>query len=146
MNKLQYRAAVVCALTLLAGAAAGCDMQGETIGFRGGEVVSRDGRFALEIPRGALDHEVEIGIEEVDCDVAVVGTCYQVHPVGTAFLKPALATFEVGGMEASPDALALAVERDSDWNRLADRNVDLDDEIVTASAMYLSAFAVISIE
>lgn len=143
---MHHTASVVCALTLLAGAAAGCDAQGETVGFRGGTVVSEDGRFALEIPQGALDHEIEIVIDEVECDVALDGTCYEVHPLGTAFLKPARATYELGGMDMNPEAMALVVERESDWNKLADRNVDLEDEVVAASAMYLSAFAVVSIE
>lgn len=143
---MRHTASLICALTLLVGATAGCDTQGETVGFRGGTVVSEDGRFALEIPQGALDHEVEIVIDEIECDVAVDGICYEVHPLGTSFLKPVRATYELGGMNMNPEAMALVVERESDWNKLADRDVDLEDAVVAASAMYLSAFAVVSLE
>jgi hypothetical protein len=116
------------------------------VGPRGGVVVSDDGLFALEIPVGALDHEIEIEIEQVDCEVAAVGHCYDVHPQGTGFLKPARATFELGGMDMNPRSLALVVERDADWNKLADHGIDFEDEIIEASAMYLSNFAVVSVD
>src|SRR5689334_18354790 len=48
--------------------ATGCATQGgETVGTRGGTVISDDGRFSVEIRPGALEEDVDITIEEVDC-------------------------------------------------------------------------------
>jgi hypothetical protein len=46
---------------------------------------------------------------------------------------------------ASPDALVVVVERSEDWGVLADRDVDLEEETISASALYLSSFAVVAV-
>ena len=130
--------------------AAGCDLAGETIGPRGGVVVSEDGRFSVEIAAGALDRDVDITIEAVSCgetDGLALGPCYEVGPRGTAFLFPAKVTMELDAGEfdaVSADRLALSSRREQHWDLLADRKVDLDDGTVSASASYLSSFAVVS--
>lgn len=128
----------------------GCQqVDGETVGPRGGTVVSQDGRLSLEIDPGALAREVEITITPADCasmDVDAAGPCYHVGPVGTAFLFPALLTVELepGDVEsAGDDDLALSALREHDWNVLADRNYDPEHGMVAASATYLSSFAVV---
>jgi hypothetical protein len=140
----------VLALTLMTGGiAAGCDADGDTIGPRGGFVASDDGRFALEVPPGALDEDVSIEIETVDCEISATGHCYEVAPVGLGFRKPAVATFELGDMElddTTAQKLGLVVRRDRSWRPLADCQVDPDDEVLTASALFLSSFAVVSID
>lgn len=131
---------------------AGCDLAGETMGPRGGTVVSEDGRFSLEIAPGALDHDVEITIATVACgamDQTAVGACYEVGPRGTAFLFPAKVTFELDGDSLAgvrADHLALSGRREHGWDLLADRAVDLEDGTVSASALYLSSFALVAVE
>jgi hypothetical protein len=132
--------------------ASGCDLAGETMGPRGGTVVSEDGRFSLEIAAGALDHDVEITIEAVSCgamEQTAVGSCYEVGPRGTAFLFPAKVTFELDAdsvASVTADHLALSGRREHGWDLLADRAVDLEDGTVSASALYLSSFALVAVE
>jgi len=134
---------------LLGVVASGCETSGDTIGPRGGTVVSEDGRFALEIPAGALDDEVDITIDDVACgEPDAVGPCYAVGPRGTAFKLPATASYELGGMDlggVDPADLHLVVERDGSWNVLADLNVDFDGEVLEASALYLSSFGLVAV-
>jgi hypothetical protein len=127
----------------------GCEAASEeTVGPRGGTVVSDDGRFSLEIPEGALDTEVQIRIHAVECEPeTAVGPCYEVTPRGMGFHVPAVVTYELGGMKLDaldPHRLNVIAERDEGWNVLADRIVDLDDELLSASAMYLSSYAIVT--
>jgi hypothetical protein len=127
-----------------------CETPPEAIGPRGGVVVSDDGRFTLEIPPGALDHHVEISITAIECEPdGAIGPCYELAPRGVGFLFPATLTYELGGMELDAiDARQLGViaQRDEGWNVLADQVLDLDDEVLTASAMYLSSYAMIALQ
>lgn len=146
MARLTKMVFVACALT------AGCDSEGEQIGSRGGIVVSDDGRFEVEIAEGALDHTIDVTITTVTCgtmSARAVGPCYAVGPRGTAFLFPARVSVEldddtIAGVPA--DQLALSSRRDLSWDLLADRDVDLEDGTISASASYLSAFAVITVD
>lgn len=126
----------------------GCEADSEVIGPRGGTVVSDDGRFSLEIPPDALDREIAVRIHAVDCaPTTAVGPCYEVSPRGVGFHLPAVVTYELGGMELGaldPHRLNVVAERDEGWNILADQAVDLEDEIATASAMYLSSYAIVA--
>lgn len=126
----------------------GCDSASEdAIGPEGGVVVSRDGRFTLDIPEGALDEAVDITIEEVeDLPEDALGPAYRVLPLGTVFNAPVhvLYAYEATGMDVDPDEISLVVERGHhDWSVLADRHVFEDEGIVSASALYLSTFCVI---
>lgn len=133
-------------LTLLA--LSGCESGGDTIGPRGGTIVSEDGRFSVEIRPGALEDDLEIAIAEVECTsmhVDAVGPCYEVSPAGVGFLFPATVTFELDGEmhDGVPvDDLALLVARGPEWTVLADRHLDVEDGTISASAVYLSSFAV----
>jgi hypothetical protein len=134
----------ITALTVL-----GCDVEeGETVGPRGGVVISDDGLFSLEIPAGALEQDVDITIDRVPCQRAdVLGACYEVGPVGLPLLLPAEVIYEVDAQMLrtfAPDELAVVVERDDDWSYLSDRMVDQQDITVSASAVYLSSFALVS--
>ena len=129
---------------------AGCENNLQTVGPRGGEVTSLDGRFALVIPEGALEEDVDIVVEQVDCEQSTaLGPCYEVGPRGTAFLRPAEVSYEIADMDLAdvePTRLGVVAERDADWRVLADRAVDTEDEVVYATAMYLSSFALVPVE
>jgi len=125
-----------------------CEQGSDSVGPRGGTIVSEDGRFSLDIAPGALESDVDIRIEEIPCrgmDVDAVGPCYQVTPKGMGFLLPARVTFELDGSmhDGVPaEELALIVAHGSEWTVMADRSVDLEDGTISASAVYLSSFAV----
>ncbi len=140
---------MLLATALLALVTAGCDdSDGETIGPRGGVVVSDDGLFSLEIPEGALDAEVEITIEQVPCHRAdALANCYEVGPVGLPLLFPAEVVYEVDERMLETfegHELAVMTEKADDWNYLADRDVDPEEVTVSASAVYLSSFALVA--
>jgi hypothetical protein len=126
----------------------GCsEEEGTVIGPRGGVVASDDGLFTLEIPAGALDQEVDITIEEVDCDPpSALGPCYEVGPVGMPLLFPGTIVYQVDpdmleGLQ--PEELTVLSEREEDWKPLADHRVDMVEAEVTASAVYLTSYAVV---
>lgn len=125
----------------------GCDPAGDdVVGPEGGVVVSADGRLTLDIPEGALTDEVEITIEQVDAlPPHALGPSYRVLPVGTVFEAPVqvLYNFSAEGMDVDPRDVVLVVERDDGWRELADRHVWEDEDIVSASALYLSTFCAI---
>ena len=137
---------------------AGCE-QGETVGPRGGTVMSDDGRVTLDIPEGALSSDVEITIEVVDdAPAGVVGTVYAIEPAGVSLLFPATLTYDLAadgdderaaetaldlaGLEM--DDLVLVTEKADRWQPMADREVDADAEIITASVLYFSSYALVS--
>jgi hypothetical protein len=130
----------------IAAFASGCDTTGETIGPRGGTLISEDGRFSVDIPEGALASEVELSIEEVDCELGeAIGSCYAVFPTGTTFLYPVEVAYELGDMDVNED-IAVVAEASDGWRVLPDRGVDLDDAVVYASAMYLSEYGLAVVE
>lgn len=133
---------------------AGCDQQGETVGPRGGVVMSDDGRVTLDIPAGALSDEVEITIEAIDdAPAGVVGLAYAIEPAGVSLLRPATLTYdlaagdearslELAGVEM--DDLVLVTEKADRWQPLADRDVDADAELLSASVLCFSSYAIVS--
>ena len=139
-------------IVLAALAVAGCESSGDSVGPRGGTIVSEDGRFSLEIRPGALESDVDIQIHDVGCGsmgVDVVGPCYRVTPSGMGFLLPATVTFELEGdtHDGVPaDELALIVAHGQEWAVLADRSLDVEDGTISASAVYLSSFAVVQMK
>lgn len=141
--KLETLAAACIALVSLTG----CDSLGDdAVGPEGGVVVSEDGRLTIDIPEGALTETVEITIEQVEDEPGrALGPAYRVEPVGLVFETPVevLYNFSAEGMDVAPNDVALVVERTDGWSELADRSVWDDEDIVSASALYLSTFCVI---
>ncbi len=126
----------------------GCsEEEGTVVDERGGVIVSDDGRFSLEIPAGALEEAVDITLDEVECDQpGAVSVCYQMEPVGLPLLRPGRVAYELESADldgVEPQAVTVLVEREELWKPLSDREVDMVDEVVTASAVYLSAFTVV---
>lgn len=132
----------------------GCDEQGETIGKRGGTVMSDDGRLTLDIPAGALDHEVEVRIEAVDdAPRGTVGTVYAIEPLGLQLAVPATLTYDLASDEedrsldltsAQLDKLVLVTEKAARWEKMSDRELDSDAETLSASVLYFSSYAIVS--
>ncbi|MBL4688713.1 MAG: hypothetical protein JKY37_29260 [Nannocystaceae bacterium] len=132
----------------LAGAIGGCEQQdGTVVGPRGATMTSDDGRFTLEVPAGALAESVEITIDEVDCEPAdAVDTCYEVGPVGLALLTPARVIYDVDTAmfdDFQTDDLALVGEGREAWSELADPRFELLEGSVSASAVYLTSYALV---
>lgn len=129
----------------------GCsEGEGTTVGPRGGVVTSEDGRFTLEIPEGALDQEVDITIDAVECEQPeAIDTCYEIGPVGLPLLFPGTIIYDIDPAELeglSPEEVTVLTEREEDWKPLADHRVDMIDAQVTASAVYLSSYAVVLVD
>jgi len=126
----------------------GCSTQeGIIVDERGGLLVSEDGQFSLEVPAGALEQPVDITLEEVICkQPGVIGVCYQMEPVGLPLSIPGRVTYQLdpedlAGVELR--AVTVLTEREEQWAPLPDRDVDVVEQVVTASAVYLSSYAVV---
>jgi len=75
-----------------------------------------------------------------------VGPCYQTTPVGLPLLRPGWLTIELDAETiegADPHDLTLLTEHEQQWRPLSDGHVDLEDEVMSATAVYLSAYAVV---
>lgn len=135
------------ALVVTATIATGCDgFDSDRIGSEGGVVVSEDGRLALEIPEGALDQAVEIRIERLDGPEGSASDLYVVEPVGLAFARPVLVTYDYDDQildGRSPEALTMVTHRELGWAYLGDQLVDGEDQTVSASLMALWAVVVV---
>lgn len=130
----------------LATLAVGCDGAGETIGPRGGSLASDDGRFSVDIPAGALEGDIDLSIEEVECELSTtIGSCYAVLPLGTTFLLPVEVAYEIGGMDVDDD-FGVVAQAAGGWRVLPDRDVDLEDAVVYGSALYLSEYGLAKVE
>ena len=139
-------AATLLMSAALATLAVGCDGAGETIGPRGGSLASDDGRFSIDIPAGALDADVDLSIEEVECELSTtIGSCYAVFPSGTTFQLPVEVAYEVADMDVTAD-VGVVAQGANGWRALPDRDVDLDDAVVYGSALYLSEYGLAKVE
>ena len=135
---------------------AGCDQQGETVGPRGGVVMSDDGRVTLDIPAGALTDDVEITIEAIeDAPHGTVGDAYTIEPAGVSLLRPATLSYDLSVEDTAEDRslelaglvvedLVLVTDKGGRWQALADRDVDADAALISASVLYFSTYAIVS--
>jgi hypothetical protein len=132
----------------------GCDAGAETVGPRGGVVMSDDGRVTLDIPAGALSSEVAITIEAVeDAPNGVLGPAYAIEPAGVSLLFPATLTYDLAADddERSFDQaglvmsdLVLVTEKAARWQPMPDRQLDADAQTISASVLYFSTYAIVS--
>ena len=127
-------------------ASVGCQTEGETVGPEGGVVTSRDGRFTITIPEGALDGDVALTLEEVPGPDGAAGPTYELSPRGTSFLYPAMVEYDLTGEgmeDLDMSAASLIGEKEHGWGQLADHAVDVEDRVVVASAMYAAAYTIV---
>jgi hypothetical protein len=122
-----------------------CDTAGgQRVGPQGGFIVSDDGRVTLEIPEGALAHEVEITIAQVDdVPAGAVGGAYAIEPALTQLRIPAELTYELAMDDADMADAVIVTARASQWRPLADLEVDEESGLASASVMYFSTVAVV---
>jgi hypothetical protein len=96
----------------------------ETVGSEGGTLETTNGTetVTLEIPVGALDFDVEIGIEEIDVEdlsvamedlIDLAGGAYVFTPHGTSFTEPVAITLPQTGI--ADTILRLDDESDMTW-------------------------------
>jgi hypothetical protein len=124
----------------------GCDTaDSETVGPRGGVVFSDDGRVTLEVPEGALGSEVEISIHRIDNGPEnAIGPTYEILPRGTTFSQPATLVYDVAAgeeMDVPMESVTVVTEGNGGWNKLADIDADLEEQVIYASVLYLSRYA-----
>ncbi|MCH9688571.1 MAG: hypothetical protein K0V04_44480 [Deltaproteobacteria bacterium] len=127
----------------------GCsEAPGVEIGPRGGIVESADGRFTVEIPKGALQHETDITVDEVECEQAKsLGPCYELGPWGLQLLRPCFVTYALDAETLDGvdiEDLSVLTEHEDGWKPLADRDFDAKDAYVTASAIYLGTYSIVA--
>lgn len=147
---------LLAAVLTLSTLAVGCEQQGETVGARGGVISSDDGRVTLDVPAGALTHEVELTIELVDDSrEGVVGAVYAIEPAGVQFMFPATLTYDLAAdagdetrafdrTDVSMDDLVLVTEKADRWAPMADREVDEDAQVLSASVIFTSTYAIVT--
>ncbi|MCA9710712.1 MAG: hypothetical protein KDK70_33030 [Myxococcales bacterium] len=129
-------------LILSLGTPDACGMSSaDVIGPEGGTLRSDDGLFTLEIPPDALSEDVEISIHALDCELDGEAGCYEVQPVGLTFSEPAIAAYEAADLMSAESVTMVAMGTEG-WRPLADTDLDPEEEVVTASVMYLSFFSV----
>ena len=117
---------------------------GELIDERGGMVVSDDGQVILEIPEDALDEPTYIEIEALpQVPDEGVSAVYEMRPHTLTLSIPARVTYDFSRVpnDAKFDWV-WAVQRDGEWLKLHDQEVDLDVADVTARTGYLARIAV----
>ena len=138
-------AQVAVAALLLSGS--GCEAEdSEGIGARGGVIVSPDQRFEMDVPEGALAGEIQVTIGAVDGPAGAQGMTYEVEPRGTMFRVPATVTWDFSSEDPNDldlGELEAVAERNGAWMPLPDLEIDKDAMTVSASAMYLSAYALV---
>lgn len=147
--------ALLGGLALTLAFVSGCDDEGaETVGPRGGVITSPDGRVTLEVPEGALQHEVFITIGELDEEGpdGSVTRVYEIEPKFEQLHAPATLTFDLAAtpegvqaldlQSASMEGLAVLTQKADGWDRLADRSVDESLNTVSGSVLFLSSYAV----
>mgnify|MGYP000300420718 CR=1 FL=1 len=113
----------------------------EMIGSEGGVVVSDDGRLSLEVPEGALSQPTEVSIEVVECEHEEQADCYAVGPSQVHFSRPVMVVYEAGELSSMED-VSLLYKSSTGWMRMADAQVDPEDEIVMGTIMFASSISV----
>lgn len=126
----------------------GCSTEeGIIVDERGGLLISDDGLFSLEVPAGALEQPVDITLEEVGCkQPGLIGICYEMEPLGLPFSRPGRVTYQLDPADLTgiePSAVTVLTEGEERWAPLPDLHVDVEQEVVTASVVYLSSYAVV---
>ncbi len=111
------------------------------IGPEGGVIVSEDGRLSLEIPEGALADPTEVSVELTPCEHEALADCYVVGPTEVQFSRPVVVVYEAGEL-ASMDEVSLLYKGASGWMRMADAQIDREDEIVMGTIMFTSSISV----
>ena len=117
------------------------------IGPNGGALASDDGSILLEVPAGALDSEVMIGVANdpaADHPWALAGSIYRFEPEGLEFMLPASlhVRYDPIFTEAPDPETGLAIHRldGSDWIELPSV-VDTATQTVTAEIDGFSRYA-----
>ena len=113
----------------------------EFIGPEGGVVVSEDGLLSLEVPEDALSQPTEVSIELVPCEEEGQANCYVVGPSDVQFSRPVMVVYEAGEL-SSMDEVALLYKGAQGWMRMADAQIDTEDEIVMGTIMFASSISV----
>lgn len=111
------------------------------IGPEGGVVLSEDGRLSLEVPEDALAEPTEVSVEQVPCEAEGLADCYSVGPAGVVFSRPVTVVYEAAELE-SMDSVSLLIKGSRGWVRMADAQIDREDEIVMGTIMFTSSISV----
>ncbi|MFT3677620.1 MAG: hypothetical protein QM781_17145 [Chitinophagaceae bacterium] len=118
------------------------------IGKKGGTVVAEDGQLTVEIPAGALDHDVEVGIQLIsNTNPAVFGSSYRITPHGSSFLKPVILSFRYQDEfedKVDPSSLFVSTHRKGKWLAMGGRQIDTTSKRINFSVTHFSDWCMIS--
>ncbi len=124
---------------------------GQRVGGAGGAVHSRDGEARLDIPAGALDHEILVTIlrrDDAGTDPALAGSAYDFVPEGASFSEPAnlRLAYHEGDVDETVAMSRLAIHQlePFGWEPLSPSAVDTTTRTVSAPIYHFSAYAVIA--
>jgi hypothetical protein len=120
----------------------------ETIGAAGGQVTTSDGDLSIVVPAGALAKDTVITVEEVPAPASgAIGKTYEIGPTGTQFLAPVTLSLRYAQADLQGNvaaSLEVATIVSGAWAELADEHVDTSGEVVSASTMHLSPYAIVA--
>ena len=124
-----------------------CTYEGSgTIGDEGGTVEDGDG--SVDIPPGALDEDVEVGVEETDEndipeapeEMELNGTVFAFTPHGQEFAEPVTITIPYDDDAESLTILTLENDEDTDWEAL--EGGTFEDGLATFEVDHFSFYGV----
>ena len=124
--------------------AAGCPAEGEenTIGPRGGTLVSDDGELTVEVRPGALEEAIPAQIFRTDTCEGEYVACYAFEPWGVMLGAPATAVFE----HDAAAVLQLRVEGADGWSPMPDPGFNDHEGTVWGTLMYLTSLEVSTVD
>jgi hypothetical protein len=119
----------------------------EPIGAAGGTIASPDGRATLNVPAGALTHEVSFSIVALaNPPAGALGTVYDIEPTGTTFSVPVLLELAYDPTSlagANPSELTLGAYSNGAWNPAAIAGQDTTRRVISAQIGHLSAYGIV---
>jgi hypothetical protein len=116
----------------------------KAIGPAGGELVSADGKLKIKVPSGAVNADVQFGIQPVTNTLFEGNTTrmtYRLLPEGTPFSKPVSLTFTYTDddlQRTSEDVMAVAWQQpDGAW-KIVPARLNKTNKTVTAETTHFS--------
>jgi ZU5 domain len=119
-------------------------MASRTVSSAGGEVKTQDGALAVQVPSGALDHNVKITVESTAAPASgSVGSVFEIGPTGTQFKQPVTISLKYAGEDTSD--LRVATYADGMWQVLPNVAFDAEHHTISGDTMHLSPYALVRV-
>src|SRR5262252_5244741 len=120
------------------------EMASATMSSEGGEVKTQDGALAVQVPGGALDHDVKVTVVSATAPAAgSVGTVFEIGPTGTQFNQSVTMALKYSGTDMSD--LRVATYADGAWQVLPNYAIDAEHHTISGTTMHLSPYALVRV-